>query len=867
MAFKKVVPPQNVPDSPEKLLLDLPRRKIPGVLLHQGEIMKDYAVNALESSDVALQLPTGSGKTLVGLMIAEWRRRKFGERVVYLCPTRQLVNQVVEQAGEQYGLSVNGFTGKVTEYNPSAKAQYTNADKVAITTYNALFNTHPFFENPQIIIVDDAHAAENYIASLWSLRIERTKREHQALHTALANLIKPYIGSTYYTRMMGGEHQSITDISWADKLSTPTFFEIKDEFYALVDIHVAGTDLRHPWSMIKDCLIGCHVYLSSQDILIRPLIPPTWTHQPFTNAKQRIYMSATLGAGGDLERLTGRKKITRLSVPNGWDRQGIGRRFFVFPSMSLKDAEIVELRRQMMELAGRSIVLVPNARQGNDIVNDVKSSLEFNTFDADDIEHSKKPFVESSQAVAVIANRYDGIDFPGDDCRLLFIDGLPRATNTQERFLMSRMGANILFNERIQTRVLQAIGRCTRSLQDYSAVVVTGEHLPDYLVDRDRRSHFHPELQAELAFGIEQSQDTQISDLVENFEIFLRNDTEWENANSQILSKRAQVNQKPFPAMNELSAVVEHEIDFQRRMWQGDFVKAVEAAEKVLAGLTAPELRGYRALWFYLAGSAAWCGAKNGDHSLFKKSSALFTSAKEAAPTIPWLVSLSKYQNNTQISEQPNNKALLEQIERLEAVLTDLGTTHTRNYDRREKEILEGLKNNDRFEHAHVLLGIMLGFDSNNDETEASPDPWWIAGDFCFVFEDHAGADASSALDATKARQAASHPNWIEQWVSVSGEIEIIPILVSPVKRAKDGAVAHLKSFSMWPLDEFTTWATNALAVIRELRTKFSVSGDLEWRAEACTAFANAELDANSLYKFLSENKADKILHSNLEDW
>lgn len=108
--------------------------------------------------------------------------------------------------------------------------------------------------------------------------------------------------------MIGGGHQSLTDISWADKLPTPTFFEIKDEFYALVDTYVAATDLRYPWSMIKDYLIGCHVYLSSQDILIRPLIPPTWTHQPFANAKQRIYMSATLGAGGDLERLTGRKK-------------------------------------------------------------------------------------------------------------------------------------------------------------------------------------------------------------------------------------------------------------------------------------------------------------------------------------------------------------------------------------------------------------------------------------------------------------------------------------------------------------------------------------------------------------------------------
>jgi hypothetical protein len=64
MAFKKAPPVQSVPDSPEKLFLELPRRKIPGVLLHQGEMMRAYQQQALNVSDVALQLPTGSGKTL-----------------------------------------------------------------------------------------------------------------------------------------------------------------------------------------------------------------------------------------------------------------------------------------------------------------------------------------------------------------------------------------------------------------------------------------------------------------------------------------------------------------------------------------------------------------------------------------------------------------------------------------------------------------------------------------------------------------------------------------------------------------------------------------------------------------------------------
>ena len=125
---------------------------------------------------------------------------------------------------------------------------------------------------------------------------------------------------------------------------------------------------------------------------------------------------------------------------------------------------------------------------------------------------------------------------------------------------MARMGANLLFNERVQTRVLQAVGRCTRGLNDFSAVVVTGEELPEYLADRNRRGYLHPELQAELEFGIEQSQEVDAKTLVENFSIFLDHGRDWEDVNQEILAKRDTAQRADFPAMVELEKSVEHEI-------------------------------------------------------------------------------------------------------------------------------------------------------------------------------------------------------------------------------------------------------------------------------------------------------------------
>jgi hypothetical protein len=871
MAFKSRPPRPAAPDSPEQILLDLPRRKILGVLLHQGEVLRNYRASAADEPDVALQLPTGSGKTLVGLLVAEWRRRKFEERVVYLCPTRQLVNQVVEQADSQYGLAVTGFTGAASKYAASAKAEYLSAETIAVTTYSSLFNSRPFFSDPSAIVVDDAHAAENYIAEPWTVRVDRI--EYPALHAAIIGVLRPEIELTDYTKI-SGEWSSPGDTTWVNKLPAPVLAQLRDDLTAIFDAHVEDTQLFHPWSMIRDHLLACHLYMGFREILIRPLIPPTWVHAPFAGAKQRVYMSATLGEGGDLERLTGRKKIKRLAVPQGWDKQGIGRRFFIFPSLSLDDNQSQKFRHEMMKTAGRSLVLVPSDKAEQKVADDVKAAIGYTVFTAKDIETSKQQFTNSLKGVAVVANRYDGIDFPGDDCRLLFVEGLPRATNLQESFIMSRMGANILYNDRVLTRLVQAVGRCTRSLTDYSAVVASGEKLLDDLIDPRKRSFMHPELQAELKFGIDQSSKTTHADLLDNFKVFLDHKKEWEHANEDIVRERNSVTQKPLPAMADLASVVSLEIEYQGCLWTRDYEGAMEAAESVLGKLTDSALRGYRALWAYLAGSAAWLGGQAGTSALYPKSRAHFLQAYGAASFIPWLIGLTRL-----VPDLPGDveidEPLFKQIERMEAELSRLGTVHDRAFAKQEAEILAGLLSAERtqkdvraFETAQVTLGKLLGFEAGKIETDASPDPWWMVDQsLCFVFEAHSGALPSSALDATKARQAISHPNWIRKNLPINQNATVLPILVSPTTSATEGAIPHLDQLYYWSLDDFRAWAKTALEVIRKLRRTFVEPGDPEWRTEAADAYRANRIGGRVLMAWLENRPASKYLAlSPLED-
>ncbi|MYA16441.1 MAG: DEAD/DEAH box helicase [Gammaproteobacteria bacterium] len=764
--------------------------------------------------------------------------------------------EVAEEATSKCGLTVEPLVGKAADFHPPARAAYEDAERVAITTYSGLFNTNPYFRDPSLVVLDDVHASENYIADLWTFRVRRAHAADEPLFRTIVGVLKGSLDGTSYAKLVG-DRSTDAGAAWVDKIPTPRLAAVADELHAAIDAYMDDAGQRYAWRMIGDHLRACQMYVSQAEILIRPLVPPTWTHAPFRDADQRIYLSATLGAGGDLERLTGRRCIRRLPIPDGWDRQGIGRRFFAFPEKSLATPDVAALRRRLMVAAGRSVVLTPSDNAAQTIVDDVEEHLGYPVYSGRDLEQRKAYFVSSDQAVAVIANRYDGIDLPGDDCRLLFVEGLPRTVNLQERFFVTRMGASLLFNERIQTRVLQAVGRCTRGLADHSMVVVTGDDLPAYLTNIRRRRHFHPELQAELEFGVEQSTEVDADTFVDNSRIFLEHAREWEEANASILESRDRAAREDFPAMTELDAAVAHEIAWQTALWDGDHGAAYESAREVLGKLGHDALRGYRMLWHYLAGSAAALATREGTHDLAVAAAEQFQRAKSCSPGVGWLVGLAHSAAVAPTAAERERATVMLQVENLETYLLDLGVLHNRRFSAREREIREGLATAERFEQAQFALGRHLGFDVGKRETDGAPDPWWCIGDLAIVFEDHADGEPGGVIHVTKARQAASHPAWLAANVLHGSAETAQAVLVSPATRASDGALPHLAKVAYWNLTEFRSWAHAALDAVREIRADLPEPGDLEWRGRAADRLEAVGADGPGLVAWLKARPAD----------
>ena len=588
----------------------------------QADLIRSYHKDYSNDSDVALELPTGSGKTLVGLLIAEWRRLSLGSRVAYLCPTRQLANQVGAQASD-YGINAHVLVGPQIDYPHQEFSDYSTASAIAVTTYSAVFNNSPRINDAQTLILDDAHAGENFISSMWSVEISRA--DNPEIYHDFVLLLREELEAGFYSDISDDSDWSTEKAKLIDLMAGTSIRKYVNAIRELLDEKLEEkTPPWYAWSNIKNHLPACNFFISYDSILIRPIIPPTRIHSPFSQAKQRIYMSATLGIGGELERIIGVKSIKCLSLPQGWDQRSSGRRLFLIPEVSISNDEAAEVAVDAVKDCDRGLILVPTQHhtEGKILVNKIEE-LDITILGASDIEHSIESFINRKNIVLLLS-RYDGLDLRDEACRLLIFAGLPGGTNLQEKFMWSRIGATSLLRNRIITRFVQGVGRCTRSDNDYAVVISYGRQLTDFLLKLENRYTLNPELQAELEFGIDNSKGKSTKDFKELRDAFLSRGEDWKEAEQAILAHRDKFVRQSNSVSQLLRSVVADENAYIYAIWGSNYEEALRYARKVADALEGNETKSYRAWWYYLSAEAAMLLFETTGEESYRKSYADF---------------------------------------------------------------------------------------------------------------------------------------------------------------------------------------------------------------------------------------------------
>lgn len=772
MAFKKTAAPVAVPATPEALYPVLPHG--PGapkeLWSRQADVLRAWSALEAKSgefpADVAVELPTGAGKTLVGSLIADWRRRRYGEPAAYVSPTRQLAQQAAAKA-RLYGIPAVDLTGPHGKWDPAEEIRFRRAEAVAFVAYSSVFNAYPHVAAPTLVL-DDAHAAEGAVAANWSVRVRRSDRVFPALLDVLAGAGAVPAEVVRRMRLDDTDDEGTPGGVYLAGIAE-TAAAAADLEQLLEDAAAHGgisTDARFAFGMIAGSLPACLTYVSRREVLIRPLIAPTRFLDAFGAARHRLYASATLGDGGELERAFGRRKIHRIPVPAGWETQGTGRRFFVFPDLlsGLGDGGTAGFARGAVTLAGKAVLIAPATKAAEEAAAAVTPEGT-PVWDAEQFAAAPDGYAAAQAGVLALANRYDGIDLPDEACRLVVLAGLPVGMHLQERFLHESVKALSVLAERMRTRITQGAGRATRNSTDYAAVIMLGRELAAFCAEPAVQAACHPEIRAEITFGLDNSSGVTAGEATENVRHFLAQDDEWHAAEQDVVSRREASGRILPPGAAQLQAAAPHEVAAVDAAWQGDWAAAVDAAGRALSLLGGDDTRHYQALWHYVLASWAVIAARAGDRDRWEPLAvAHFSDARAAAGGTRWLAGLATGAAALIAGQAPAGADPVDAAAIAGIAAAGLRTAPAGKFAAAAKLVADGLAQTAAgpFEKALAGLGELAGAAVlKRSGADAEPDSVWMFGTALWVgLEAKSECGADVQLPAEDARQADGHLNF-----------------------------------------------------------------------------------------------------------
>lgn len=512
-----------------RLLSELRSSKFSSLRPAQVVALERYSAAHSSTLDLAVELPTGAGKSLIALLVCEaWRRE--GKTVAVLTGNKTLARQM-EREGQQLGVPVVRFEGAGNTIPLPDRRRYRRAEAIAVMNYWVMFNQNPVVDSADLLVVDDAHLAEGALDSLFSVEIDRFAQPvlFQALVSDLAQAFPDY--ATFQDALTDTPSRTGTELlSFLDQSA------FVDRFRAVVDSAAelqTDTDLRFRWDRVRERLHEVNIYCSTRSLWLRPYVYPLRDNSRYADPEQRLYFSATIGDPSDLARRLGTQPIVKLPLDAEQTAQTYGRRLLVLNPDDAADlpVRLGQVIAAALHVQPKSVWLCASKPDAEKYRNAVVSWLGTTNLPAaptwllsslgDEIEQ----FKAAPAGHLFVGGRFDGMDFSADQCRLVILATQPRAINPQEAFAADYLRDAGFMMQRLNQRIVQALGRCNRAGDDFGVYVLADRRFGAHFGQESRRRGLPANVQAEIDLA---ENDTLLADsaLVARVTAFLNRDFE-----------------------------------------------------------------------------------------------------------------------------------------------------------------------------------------------------------------------------------------------------------------------------------------------------------------------------------------------------
>lgn len=741
----------------------------------QGEVL-DLWHSRRTKRDCTIKMNTGSGKTLVGLLVLQSSlQEKFGP-AVYLTPDKFLTEQVLSEANE-LGVPVT---------HSESDAGFTSGQKILVANVSKLINGRSRFgvKVPEIgigsIVVDDAHSCLSIIEEKFRLRIASSDEGY----SDLLKLFRPSLEEQSLSQLMDVEAEDPVALA---EVPFWTWKEKQIDVMKILHPLRKSSSLEFSWPLLDEHLALCTAIFGPGRIEIAPRFVPIDMIPSFANAKRRVFMTATLADDGVLVSHLGAAPSDIADPIRPSTGGDVGDRMILIPQEVNPSITDEDTRSLLVTLAKRVnvVVIVPSNRRADEFWRPVASEIAV----ADNIKLTTERLRREHVGLVVFVGKYDGVDLPGRACEVLAIDGLPEVVSLSDRRESNLLHGTKQSLRRQVQRIEQGIGRGVRGSEDHCVVLLMGARLIQRLNHPDAVAMLSASTRAQMELGrriSSQLQGKPITEIADAIELCLSRDEGWIQVNREALASASHIG----PASNIESFVVSlrEAFDVART---GNFAHAVTIAQSTVnvAGAHS-RLQGYLKQQL-----AEYVWHQSPVDALRIQESAIELNSQLVKP--PGSAKYTRMPTSTKDQAvaaleyfRSYGSATQYQIS-LRATLDDLVFSPTRT---------------ERFEGAFADVAPFIGYASQRPERDfgRGPDVLWLLGQLSFlVVECKSGVTSSSGRIAkSDCNQLSGSMHWFA--AEYDSTCTAVPLLVHPHREPDAAATLH-KNARIMDMDAVTS--------------------------------------------------------------
>ncbi|TCB49318.1 DEAD/DEAH box helicase [Acinetobacter sp. ANC 4779] len=778
----------------------------------------DLLDTKLDKSEVILKLSTGSGKTIIGLLYLKYYGHKYQEPVLFLVPNLQLAQQVLTEASS-LGIAATLYSHGDRHVEPDAM----RGNTVIISTYEKLFNGLSTFQryhiNPCAIVFDDAHSGMDVVKKQFSLV------GSSDVYIKLKEIFKESC-------------QKHSPIQWIDLQNASSNFEIpywiwQEKLEKVIHLlNEYSEEFIFNYPLIKHELRFCRCVFTENSFEIAPDIINIRNITPYSGAKHKLFMSATLADSDSFIRTLGLKKETVESIISPESDKGIGERMILAPSLVSPDFNRPIVMELCVEFSNHYSVFI--------LTSSTSQSLEWVERGAK-ILNSENIAVElvllkqnpKKNGLYVLAQRFEGLDLADDLCRVLVIDDIPYGERIIENHDSENLGDIGGFGKKNIFRIEQGMGRAVRSHVDYAVVLLAGNDLSSFIAYKECRDALSAETNAQLELGINMSKKVASAPSSEKLRMFkevmtacLEREPVWKSVYSNAMKNVRKSDKK---CSIELINIAEQERLYFEASFDDQYFTYKDSFNTAINSLDDSYLKGK-----YLENFAKVVSVYDFEESQKLQSRArnLYPKALKPNTILPKKITKKATAAGIKISEK------LKLFTELNGLILELRKLQENFGFNNENSIL--------IERNFKKLGDFLGADSSNPEIDNNigPDVCWHLEDKVFVIE--IKHNKTAPLNKGEAGQLEVSINWaMEKYPPMSN---LIPVTVTNVKKVQVDAI-YGRGTQI--LDEHST---NRL--LNDLINFYTaiISSNKTTASEISAELRAKNLDANALNKHYFRN-------------